>query len=304
MHSETSWTRLDARLLRTWPLPQIAPDADKEDRGRVLVVAGSREIPGAALLAATAALRAGAGKLVIATAQSVAAQLAIAMPEARVIALPETPAGAFAPQAVELLERSAQRAHAILIGPGLMDETGSLAFMSRLLAAAGRVPVILDALAMDAIKTGAPWAQPVLLTPHAGEMAHLTGLSKEAILADPRTACAEAARQWNVVVALKGAATLIATPGGPRWHHEAGHPGLATSGSGDVLAGLIAGLAAQQVPLEQACAWGVVLHALAGSELARSRGPVGYLARELPAEVPRLIRRLRPPRALMPSPRE
>ena len=304
MQVAAEWTDLDAHLLRGWPLPRIAADADKEDRGRVLVIAGSREIPGAAILAGTAALRAGAGKLVIATAQSVAAHLAVAVPEARVVALPETAAGAFAMQALELLDPCVENADAVLIGPGLMDENGTDIFVARLLAKLTRVPVILDALAMNAVKLGQRPAQPLLLTPHAGEMAHLRGLSKDAVQANPELAVVSAAREWNAVVALKGGATLIATPGGNRWRHESGHPGLATSGSGDVLAGLIAGLAAQQMPLEQACAWGVVLHALAGRELARRLGPLGFLARELPAEVPRLLRRLRQPEQVRLSPRE
>lgn len=303
MQVAAAWTDLDAHLLRGWPLPEVAADADKEDRGRVLVIAGSREIPGAAILAGTAALRAGAGKLVIATAQSVAAHLAVAVPEARVVAVPETAAGSFALQAVELLEQCVQGADAVLIGPGLMDENGTDDFVARLLPKLARVPVILDALAMNAVKPGRRPTQPLLLTPHAGEMAHLRGMSKEAVLADPELAVVSAAREWNAVVALKGAATLIATPGGEKWRHDAGHPGLATSGSGDVLAGLIAGMAAQQAPLEQACAWGVVLHALAGRELARRVGPLGYLARELPAEVPRLLHRLRRPGQVRLSPR-
>jgi hydroxyethylthiazole kinase-like uncharacterized protein yjeF len=304
MQAATPWIDVDARLLRTWPLPQVSPEADKEERGRVLVIAGSREIPGAALLAATAALRAGAGKWVIATAQAVAVQLALAMPEARVLALPETAAGAFAAHAIDLLDECAQGADAVLIGPGLMDEDGTDAFVARLLPMLAHAPVILDALAMNVVRAGPRLNQPVLLTPHAGEMAHLCALSKETVLADPEHAVIAASREWNAVVALKGAATLIATPDGGRWRHEAEHPGLATSGSGDVLAGLIAGLAAQQVPLEQACAWGVVLHALAGKELARRLGPLGYLARELPGEIPRLLRRLRPPGPLRLSPRE
>lgn len=300
----TPWIDLDARLLRTWPLPQLAPDADKEVRGCVLVIAGSREIPGAALLAATAALRAGAGKLVVATAQSVSVQLALAMPEARVIALPETASGSLAAQAVDLLDQCTQGVDAVLIGPGLVDENGTDAFVGKLLPRLSNAPVILDALAMNVVRTGHRLNQPVLLTPHAGEMAHLCALSKQAVLADPEQAVIAASREWNAMIALKGAATLIATPDGGRWRHDAGHPGLATSGSGDVLAGLIAGLAAQQVPLEQACSWGVVLHALAGKELARRLGPLGYLARELPGEVPRLLRRLRSPGQLRLLPRE
>src|SRR4051812_6445162 len=104
---------LNARALRRWPLPDIASNADKEARGRVLVIAGCREIPGAALLAATAAMRAGAGKLVIATAQSVAVQMAMAMPEARVIGLPETAGGALTSDGVGLIEEVATHADAV-----------------------------------------------------------------------------------------------------------------------------------------------------------------------------------------------
>jgi ADP-dependent NAD(P)H-hydrate dehydratase len=287
------WTTLDERLLRRWPLPAVSDDADKEDRGRVLVVAGSREIPGAAALAAVAALRAGAGKLVVATGACVAQQLALALPEARVIALPETTAGSFAPGAVQLLAESARSAGAALIGPGLMDAAGTCRFVEELLPLLAHAPVVLDALAMDVVRGRARFAQPVLLTPHAGEMAHLSGRTKEQVAANPEDAALEAARRWNATVALKGATTFIATPDGTGWRHAAGHPGLATSGSGDVLAGVIVGFAAQQPPLEQACAWGVALHSLAGAALGRRVGDVGYLARELPAEIPPLVSRLR-----------
>jgi ADP-dependent NAD(P)H-hydrate dehydratase len=288
----TDWINLDARLLRRWPLPEISEDADKEVRGRVLVVAGSREIPGAALLAATAALRAGAGKLVIATAESVATQLAFAIPEARVIALPETAQGSFASCGLALLASSARDTGAALIGPGLMDEPGTNAFVAGLLPMLAHAPVVLDALAMNAAKGREHFDQPVLLTPHAGEMAHLSGRSKDAVLGNPDAAVIAAASRWDCVVALKGATTFIASPGGGCWRHDGGRPGLATSGSGDVLAGLIAGLAGQ-APLEQACAWGVVLHSLAGARLARAQGPVGYLARELAGEIPALLGKLR-----------
>ncbi len=292
MTADGHWTLLDQRLLRQWPLPAVPEDADKEVRGRVLVVAGSRELPGAALLAATAALRAGAGKLVIATAASIAPALALAMPEARVIALPETPQGSFAPEAVRLLEDSARTTGAALIGPGLMDGPGTCRFVAQLLPLLARAPVVLDALAMDLVRVCGRFEQPVLLTPHAGEMVHLRGDSKADVGDDPQESVVTAAAEWNAIVALKGATTFIAGPAGGRWRHAGGHPGLATSGSGDVLAGVIAGLAAQGVPLAQACAWGVVLHALAGAAAGRRTGPVGFLARELAREIPALVRRL------------
>lgn len=285
------WAVLDARTLRGWPLPVLAREADKEVRGRVLVVAGSREIPGAAVLAATAALRAGAGKLVIATGESVAMHLAFAVPEARVIALPETPRGAFSRQGLDRVRAAAQRADAALIGSGLMDEEGSTDFVRVLLPLLTHAPVVLDALAMNVLKDRGGADQLLLFTPHAGEMAHLTGRSKQEIVAAPEQAAVAAARRWNCVVALKGGTTLIATPSGERWRHAGNQPGLATSGSGDVLAGLIAGLLARGAAPEQACAWGVVLHACAGALLAARQGPLGYLARELPAEIPALMKR-------------
>lgn len=278
--------RVDPQALRRWPLPSLAGDADKEVRGRIVVIAGSREMPGAAVLAATAALRVGAGKLVIATARSVAAQMAFSMPEARVIALPETPGGGFeAAASAELLEDCIVPAHAVVIGPGLMDAEASCAFVQALLPLLRDRPVVLDALAMDSVAQIGRFPQPVLLTPHAGEMAHLSGRDKDAVLADPLAAAVEAARRWNAVVAVKGASTAIAAPDGRAWLHEGGNAGLATSGSGDTLAGAIGGLAARGATLEQACAWGVLLHAQAGERLARRLGPVGYLAREIAREM-------------------
>ena len=293
MHGARDWTPLDAALLRRWPLPEVPDDADKEVRGRILVVAGSREIPGAALLAGTAALRAGAGKLVIATGRSVATQLALAVPEARVIGLRESDAGSFALDGLPLLDASLDSADAVLIGPGLVDEAGTSRFVAALLARGVKAPIVLDALAMCVVKQGHPLSPQVLMTPHAGEMAGLTGLHKQSVVDDPEGAVVHALNAWNAVVALKGATTLVAEPGGRGWRHEAGHPGLATSGSGDVLAGLIAGLAARGAPLGQAACWGVVLHALAGRELARRKGEVGYLAREIANEIPAMLESVR-----------
>lgn len=282
---------LDARALKAWPLPAIAEDADKEDRGGILIVAGSREIPGAALLAATAALRAGAGKLVIATAASVATGLALSMPEARVLGLPETPAGGLDATGALQLQQVAVGCAAAVIGPGWIGEDDADDFVAALLPWLAHCTVVLDALAMNAVQRNAPFEQPVLLTPHAGEMAHLSGLSKQEVAADPEQAALGGARRWNAVVALKGATTVIATPDERVWIHRNGEAGLATSGSGDTLAGMIGGLAARGATAEQACAWGVMLHAGAGARLA-SKGTLGFLARELPAEVPAVLQQL------------
>jgi ADP-dependent NAD(P)H-hydrate dehydratase len=283
--------RLDDTALRGWPLPTLDPGCDKEARGRVLIVAGSRETPGAARLAATAALRAGAGKVMVATADAVAASLALAMPELRVIGLPETAAGGLAPQGAARLEPAAQAADVLLVGPGLQDEDAAVAFAAALRQLAPAVPLLLDAAAMGAaLRPGAAGA-PCCITPHAGEMAHLSGAGKDVVQADPLHAALAAAGRWRTTVVLKGATTLIADVDRV-WQHEGGNLGLATAGSGDVLAGVLAGLVARGATLVQAAAWAVALHARAGERLAERVGPIGYLASELPAEVPALLHEL------------
>jgi hydroxyethylthiazole kinase-like uncharacterized protein yjeF len=280
---------VDDALLRAWSLPAPDEDGDKESRGRVLVIGGSREIPGAVVLAGLAALRAGAGKLLVATPRSAWQVVAAALPEARVIALPETERGGVRLEAVDLLAACGDSTAAVLVGPGMMEEDATSAFVRALLPFFKKATVVLDALGMECARGGTRFEQPVILTPHAGEMAHLTGDDKEDLQSDPVAAAQRHARAWRAVLALKGATTCIAAPGGQAWRHEAQTPGLGTSGSGDVLAGLIAGLAARGASPEQAAVWGVALHARAGQTLERSVGKVGYLARELAAEVPPLL---------------
>ncbi|MCA1665615.1 MAG: NAD(P)H-hydrate dehydratase, partial [Myxococcales bacterium] len=131
----------------------------------------------------------------------------------------------------------------------------------------------------------------VVVTPHAGEFASLRKLDKADVEADPHPLAQQAAIELRCVLALKGAETFIATPDGESYVNRAGSGGLATSGSGDVLAGVIAGLLARGCAPLAATAWGVHLHARAGELLARRHGPLGLLARELAAEIPSLMRR-------------
>ncbi|HEV7912888.1 MAG TPA: ADP/ATP-dependent (S)-NAD(P)H-hydrate dehydratase, partial [Albitalea sp.] len=200
---------IDEGLLRGWPLPLPDAAGDKEARGRTLIVAGSRQMPGAVLLAGTAALRAGAGKLMIASVAGIASDLAIAIPEARVIALPETDGGGLSGAGAAQLAAIVHKIDAVLIGPGLLDEDAGHAFVRELLPMFAARPIVLDALAMGVVGSLPRFAQPVLLTPHAGEMAHLSGEDKQAVAADPLVAATRAAQRWNAVVALKGALTVI-----------------------------------------------------------------------------------------------
>jgi hydroxyethylthiazole kinase-like uncharacterized protein yjeF len=245
------------------------------------------------LLAGVAALRAGAGKLAIVTADSVAAPLGVAVPEAAVAGVPATSAGALDPAALDEIADRAQRAQAVLIGPGLTgpEATGELV--------AGLVPrlppeaaVILDALGLTCGAVDADLLRPrsgkVVLTPNDSEMERLLGRRPGDDLSYGDLARL-AAEDLGAVVALRGA---VASPDGRAWYGQAGHAGLGTSGSGDVLAGLIAGLAARGAPVEQAAVWGVHLHGEAGERLAARIGRLGFLARELLDEVPGVLTQL------------
>jgi hydroxyethylthiazole kinase-like uncharacterized protein yjeF len=279
---------LTPTLLRDWPLPAVDEQGDKEGRGAVLIIAGSEQMPGAALLAAVAALRAGAGKLTVATVEAAAIPLATSLPEARVIALPQGERGVLLPEGIRRLDEVLPRIAAVLVGPGMLDGPGLAPFVHELLRSLPLdVRVILDAAAMDvALLPLADAHGETLFTPHAGEAANLLGVPKEQICASPERFALMAAERWSSVVALKGSHTCVAHPDGRRWSHHADCPGLGTSGSGDVLAGIITGLTARGALLEQAAVWGVAIHARAGQQLSKRIGVLGFLARELLAEVP------------------
>jgi ADP-dependent NAD(P)H-hydrate dehydratase len=263
----------------------------------VLVVAGSVEVPGAALLCGIGALRAGAGKLQIAACRSVALHLAVAAPEARVFGLDETPGGGISAEEADSLAARAGRCDALLLGPGMMDGDGEASLLAtRLLERMEAGPgVVLDAAALPGLGDAAVLrrhAGRVVLTPHAGEMATLLGAPREEVLADPLGAARRAAGSLGAVVAMKGGCTFIVDPDGGAWSCDQGNVGLATSGSGDTLAGVIAGLIARGAAPAEATIWGVFLHGEAGSRLARTRGPIGFLARELLAEIPSIMAEL------------
>ncbi len=290
----SSATTIDRRLLRRWKLPDPAVEGDKEARGRVLVIGGARQMPGAVILAATAALRVGAGKLRIATVHSVAAGVGCAMPEAYVDGVRESEDGGFHPDA-DLREMCA-RPQAVLVGPGMIENDHLAGIVLEALEGLDASQVaVLDAGALTVLHAHREWlarlACAVVITPHAGEMAKLLGMEKDAVQADPVAAVTRAARELRVVAVLKGKDTLI-SDGDGLWRNQAGTVGLAISGSGDTLSGLVAGLCARGAPPLHAAAWGVHLHAKAGEVLAKKVGPLGYLPRELLGEIPGLMARL------------
>ena len=289
-HSTPEPTLVTAEVLRGWQLPE--PTGGKNARGSVLVIGGSAETLGAVLLAAEAAMRAGAGKLQVATAESVAGYAAQALPEALVRALPETDDGAIAAAAADTVRDLAEAAGAVLIGPGMADQEETQAFGERLLPSLSG-PVALDALALSCVTADdgclSHLSGNVVLTPNPTEIAFCLHVDEDAIEDDPAGAAVELARRARAVVGLGGARSWIAAPDDRLWQDDSGSAGLGVSGSGDVRAGITAGLLARGADPAQAAVWAAYLHGRTGERLASSVGRLGFLARELPAEVPRAL---------------
>jgi ADP-dependent NAD(P)H-hydrate dehydratase len=298
----SSATLVTPSLLREWPLP--APGEDKYSRGSVLVVGGARATPGAALLAGTSALRAGAGKLTLAVAESVAVQLGVALPECGAIGLPETAEGSVKAE-LDRIASYLDRADTLLVGPGLDDPdlAGELlrALLEREPGSAdakgdaggkGGAAVVLDAYALGALvpleDQLEPWRGRLILTPNPKEAGILLGRDVDHLEKD----LAEISARFDAVVSCQGLITQPPglDPGEPElWKITTGYGGLGTSGSGDVLAGAIAGLRARGTSSAQAACWGTHLHAAAADRLASRLGPLGFLARELADELPALM---------------
>lgn len=281
--------KLDRAALEAHPLPPVI-DGDKETKGRVLIVAGSREIPGAALLTATAAMRAGAGKLRIATVESIAVQLGVAIPEAMVIGLAEDKDGGFTTGAAKAVREQAATVDAVVAGPGMANGEACARIADALLAADARLALDAALLhSLEPLKAERSTA-PVLL-PHARELAALLDGDERQVERDPVGNGRRAAQLYRSQVLVKGVTSHVVTPEGLVWTYEGGAPGLGVSGSGDILAGIVGGLLARGAEPLTALLWGVWLHGEAGAALAGKAGPIGFLAREIANEIPALLPR-------------
>jgi ADP-dependent NAD(P)H-hydrate dehydratase len=286
-------TVVTSRFLRGWPLPDPDLAGGKSGRGSVVVIGGAPQTPGAVLLTGLAALRVGAGKLTYATVEQNAPPLAVAVPEAGVMALPATEGGALAMSTLDTLAPLVGDADTVVLGPGMTDREKTCEFVAGLLPQLGTgTTLVLDALGLTcgALEADAVTRLDgrVVITPNPTEAGIL--LDDEdvdavgAIVATTR----RLAERFGVVAALR---STVAS-GDRMWQGGSGNPGLGTSGSGDVLAGAIGGLAARGAAPEQAAVWGVHLHAEAGERLAARIGAVGYLARELLDELPLVLDQL------------
>jgi hydroxyethylthiazole kinase-like uncharacterized protein yjeF len=283
-------------------LPERPERAHKGTFGRVLVVAGSIDYPGAALLTALGAMRSGAGLVRVAAAESVVARLAGRIPEVTWMALDEEAPGLIAPGGWRRITAESAGYDAAVIGPGLGRQPATQR-RTRQLAAALRIPTAVDADGLNALAGAARWWQglqsTLVLTPHPGEFARLTGTAAPDGDDDEGRAAAagDAARDWNQVVVLKGAASVVAVPDGTVMCSGVATPALATAGSGDVLAGAVGALLAAGAAPVEAAACAVAIHARAGLLAAERLGRAGVIATDIAGLLPEAIEQLRGGRA-------
>lgn len=306
-------------------LPMRPDYANKGTFGKVMVVAGSVNYVGAAALATQGAMRVGVGLATLAPPGDLLSMLAAKLTECTFLPLPSD-MGVIASHAAEKVRDGLDEYTALLIGCGIGKEKETAGFLKNLLAqseAASRPasrqigfashmpkgeekgdedkkrlpPLVLDGDALNILAEWEEWHKSLpgetILTPHPGEMARLTGSTVDEVQADRVPVAAQAAARWNCVVVLKGAATVIVGPDGKVYISPFSNAALATAGTGDVLAGAIAGLRAQGLNAIEAACTGVFLHGLAGEMLSEEYGPAGGLAGDLPVLLARAQKRVR-----------
>ena len=278
-------------------LPVRPADSHKGTFGRVLAVCGHDGMAGAAMLSGEAALRCGAGLLMVALPRCIYAIVASRLPEAVFLPLPETADGMLSKAAWPKLKEELPRTTALLIGCGLGRSPESDAMVLALLRAA-TCPTVLDADGLNAaaahIHTVKTSGQPLCLTPHVGEASRLLGWTTEEIAADRIGAARELSKQWDAVVVLKGHRTVVAAPDRPTLINPTGCSGMATGGSGDLLAGMIVSLAAQGLSLYEAALTAVYLHGLAGERASARLSEHGMLPSDMLPEIARLFSEYEP----------
>ncbi|HJN86955.1 MAG: NAD(P)H-hydrate dehydratase [Dehalococcoidia bacterium] len=294
--------RIDLELLTSelagWLLPARPLNSHKGTFGHALVIAGSRNYVGAAYLASQAAVRSGAGLVTLATPRSVYPIAAAKLTEVIHLPLPDDDAGRVSPEAVDSIRSNLERYSSILLGCGLGWSAGTTDFVERLLPEVRpSVPLLIDADGLNNLSGLAGWRRrlrgPVAVTPHPGEMATLTGASTLEVQQDRVESARRWAAHWNATVVLKGAHTVIAEPGGLVRVSPFANPGLASGGTGDVLAGIIAGLLARGLSPADAACCGVYLHGRVAEAVRDRMGDAGTIASDLIERLPETMARLR-----------
>jgi len=267
-----------------------AREAHKGAFGHVLVIAGSSGKTGAAVLAATAALRVGAGLVTLAVPESVHHIVETKTTEVMSVALPETEEHTVSYQAERRLCELIRRMDVVAIGPGLTTHPETVRLVNEMISSL-ELPIVADADALNAISlsTLRYAKRPLIITPHPGEMARLLEISSQEVQHNRLEAVQRTAQVCNTIVVLKGHCTLVADPQGNVYVNPTGNPGMATAGTGDVLTGMIAGLLAQGLTPVDAAVGGVYVHGLAGDLAVKSKGEMGLIASDVLEMIPQAL---------------
>ena len=279
-------------------LPPRPLNANKGSFGKAMVIGGSINYIGAAYLACCGAIRVGAGLVTLATPQSLQPILATKLTEVIYLPLPEAQPGVTSPEAVSQLREWIPQYDVLLIGCGLGQNQPTTEFVQETLSSLSQKDcpaLVLDADGLNILAKMPQWWHTlkgdVILTPHPGEMARLCGLTIEEIQSDRLGVAQQMAKRWGKIVVLKGAHTVVASPDGQVRISAVANPGLASAGTGDVLAGVITGLLAQGLkPFEAACC-GVYLHGAAADMVTGEMGDAGIIASDLLPVLPHIIKK-------------
>ncbi len=283
-------TVVEADTIRALFRPR-RPDAHKGSCGKVLVVAGSQGLTGAAALTSTSALRTGAGLVTLAIAESLHDIMEVKLTEVMTSPLPELHKGAIGQEALPRIAELAANCEVLAVGPGLGRQDDTMIAICEMVKTFP-LPMVIDADGLNALVGNTDLLTevetPLILTPHPGEMARLTGLTADEVNRDRIGTARSAAAAWGCIVVLKGARTVTALPDGNVFINTSGNSGMASGGTGDVLTGVIAGLLAQGLSAADAAVAGVYIHGLAG-DLAADKGTIGLMAGDVLNFVPRAI---------------
>lgn len=281
-------TQISIELARKL-LPVRPPDGHKGTFGHLFVIAGSRGFTGAVTMMCMAAARSGAGLVTAGIPRALADVVAGSMMEIMTFPLPSNDQETFSPAAADPAIAFAENKDAVALGPGLSQHPHARAFALRLIEKC-KPPILIDADALNALSNDIEVLSrrdaPTVLTPHPGEMSRLCGLSTKEIQAAREQVAAEYADKWKVTLVLKGADTIVASPGGDVFLNTTGNSGMGTGGTGDVLSGMIGSLMAQGLEGTDAAILGVYAHGLAGDFAARDLTGRGMIAGDVIDRLP------------------
>ncbi len=276
-------------------LPARVKDSNKGDYGKVFIIAGSTGLTGAAVLAASAALRSGTGLITVGIPKSLNVIMEAKLTEVMSIPLEDEGKGVLSLKCVSQIIEKLNKTDALVFGPGLSTNTAILAILTDILKQSD-VPIIIDADGINALARNINVLEerkcPVVITPHPAEMSRLTGLSIQKIQENRIKVAQDFAKQWKITVVLKGARTIIACPNGDIFINCTGNAGMATGGMGDVLSGIIASLIGQGMDEENAAVVGVYLHGVAGDVCSEDIGQHGLIPTDVIERLPMVFRQL------------